>query len=186
VHLSRLVEDLRLLALAETGTLRLDIQAVRLDEALAKSVEAFKLRAEEKRVVLTLRVPDSLPPVTMDRTRFAQVMENLLANALQHTPEGGSVSISAELAEPDSVRVTVADTGEGIPEDALPRIFERFYRVDPSRSRDTGGTGLGLAIAKYLIEAQGGTIGVESIFGEGSRFILMLRVGNQGYQEGQA
>jgi two-component system sensor histidine kinase BaeS len=110
----------------------------------------------------------------MDRTRIAQVVGNLLENAILHTPEGGRVTVAAETVDATVARVTVADTGEGIPPEVLPQVFERFYRADPSRARATGGAGLGLTIARQLLEAQGGTIRAESTPGEGSRFIFEL------------
>jgi signal transduction histidine kinase len=109
----------------------------------------------------------------MDRARIAQVVGNLLENAVQHTPQGGEVAVLAEVVGP-AARVTVGDTGEGIPPEDLPYVFERFYRVDPSRSRSTGGVGLGLTIAKQLVEAHGGAIRVESTPGKGSCFIFEL------------
>ena len=113
----------------------------------------------------------------MDRTRIAQVVANLVENAIFHTPEGGKVTVAAEVtgtADALSARVVVADTGEGLPPEDLAQVFERFYRVDASRSRATGGVGLGLTIAKQLIQAHGGTVGVESAPGEGSRFFFEL------------
>jgi signal transduction histidine kinase len=113
----------------------------------------------------------------MDRTRIAQVVANLLENAIFHTPEGGMVTVLAEAIGPAPgrrARVTVADTGEGLPKEDLALVFERFYRVDPSRARRTGGVGLGLTIAKQLVEAHDGTIAVERTPGEGSRFVFEL------------
>ena len=173
-HLSRLVEDLRLLALAEAGTLRLDQVPDSLEEVLRRSLEAVRPRAEAKGLSISLELPPQLPLVHMDRTRIAQVVGNLLENAVLHTPEGGRVTLSAELAGVATAIVIVADTGEGIPAEELPLVFERFHRVDPSRSRATGGVGLGLTITKRLVEAHGGTIRAESTLGEGSRFIFHL------------
>ncbi|MBI4282528.1 MAG: HAMP domain-containing protein [Chloroflexi bacterium] len=174
LHLARLVEDLRLLALAEAGALRLDREPDSLDEVLHRSVEAVRPRAEARGVSLSLDVPDGFPLVTMDRTRIAQVLGNLLENAITHTPQDGRVAVLAEVIGRSVARVTVADTGVGIPPEELPRVFERFYRVDHSRTRATGGAGLGLTIAKQLVEAHGGTIRAESEPGKGSRFIFEL------------
>ena len=110
----------------------------------------------------------------MDRTRIAQVVSNLLENAVLHTPQGGRVSVVAEVPGTGVARFTVSDTGEGIAPEDLAQVFERFYRVDPSRSRTTGGIGLGLTIARRIVEAHGGTIRAESTPGEGSNFVVDL------------
>ena len=174
LHLTRIVEDVRLLALAEAGALPLRIEPDSLEEVLRGSVEAFGPRAEAGDVSISLNISSDPPLVFMDRTRIAQVVGNLLQNAVFHTPQGGQVTLSAEVLDSDRARVTVADTGKGIPEEDLPLVFERFYRVDPSRARTTGGGGLGLTIAKQLVEAHGGIIHVESTPGEGSRFVFDL------------
>ncbi|MFH1560342.1 MAG: ATP-binding protein [Chloroflexota bacterium] len=174
LHLAHLVEDLRLLALAEAGALRLDTDLDSLEEVLRRSVEAVRPRAEARGVSLSLEVPPDLPLVEMDRTRIAQVVGNLLENAILHTPKAGRVTVLAEVTGTSAARVTVADTGSGIPPGDLPQVFDRFYRVDPSRTRSTGGAGLGLTIAKQLIEAHGGAIRVESEPGNGSRFVFEL------------
>ncbi|MDA0988477.1 MAG: ATP-binding protein [Chloroflexi bacterium] len=174
LHLAHLVEDLRLLALAEAGALRLDPQLDSLEEALRRTTEAVRPRADASGVSLSMEIPQDFPLVEMDRTRIAQVVGNLLDNAIMHTPRNGRVTVLAEVVDDRAARVTVADTGSGIPPEALAQVFERFYRVDHSRTRATGGAGLGLTIAKQLIEAHGGTIHVESEQGNGSRFIFEL------------
>ena len=174
LHLTFLVEDLRLLALADAGALRLDREPDSLEQALNKSIEAVQPRAESRSVTLSLDIPPDFPLVEMDRTRIAQVVGNLLENAISHTPEGGLVSVTSEVTTNGWARVSVADTGAGIPADDLPLVFERFYRVDPSRTRSTGGAGLGLTIAKQLVEAHGGSIHAESEPGKGSRFVFEL------------
>lgn len=173
LQLAHLVEDLGLLALAEAGALRLNCQADSLEDVLRTSVEAVHPRAAARGIALSLVVPSGLTLVVMDRSRIAQVVGNLLENAVQHTPQGGEVTALAEVVGP-AARVTVDDTGEGIPPEDQPNVFERFYRVDPSRSRSTGGVGLGLTIAKQLVEAHGGTIRVVSTPGKGSRFSFEL------------
>jgi signal transduction histidine kinase len=173
--LSHLVEDLRVLALAEAGSLSLDLQPDSLEEVLRATVESFGPRAHAKGVELHFEVPEGLRTVVMDRVRIAQVTSNLVENAIFHTPEGGRVSLTARAAGAH-IEVSVQDTGPGIASDELPFVFDRFYRVDPSRSRATGGAGLGLTIAKQLVEAHGGTIRAESTPGAGSRFIFELPV----------
>ena len=115
-----------------------------------------------------------LPPVAVDLQRGLQILQNLLTNALRHTPEGGRVVVGARRAERGMVAISVEDSGSGIAPDDLPHIFERFYRADSSRARATGGSGLGLTITRRLVEAHGGAIGVESALGQGSRFTFTL------------
>ena len=174
LHLALLVEDLRLLALAEAGTLRLNMEPGSLEQVLEKSMQAVRPRAEAGSIALSLEVQPDFPLVEMDRTRIAQVVGNLLENAITHTPQDGRVAVSAEVTAAGWARVTVADTGAGIPPDDLPQVFERFYRADPSRTRSTGGAGLGLTIARQLVEAHGGAIHAESEPGKGSRFVFEL------------
>ncbi len=174
LHLIDLVEDLRVLALAEAGALNLQRDLVPVEELLRQSVESFRPRADSRGVKLSQEVPQNFPLVQLDRTRISQVVGNLLDNAILHTREGTSVAVSADLTSDKMARVTVADEGEGIPPEVLPQIFERFYRADPSRARSTGGTGLGLTIAKQLVEAHGGSIRAESTPGRGSRFQFEL------------
>ena len=174
LHLTHLVEDLRLLALADAGALRLNKELDSLEEVLRRSVEAVRPRAEVGGVSLSLHISEGFPLVEMDRTRISQVVGNLLENALLHTSQTGQVMVVGDVISDNAVRVTVKDTGEGIPSKELSQIFERFYRVDLSRTRATGGAGLGLTIAKQRVEAHGGTIRVESILGKGSSFIFEL------------
>ena len=185
LHLTRLIEDLRLLALAEAGALRLDLMPDSLEEVLRRSMEAVRPRAEARGISLAMDAATNLPLVEMDRTRIAQVVGNLLENAITHTPEGGSVTVLAETTDGAAVRVTVVDTGSGMSDADVDMAFERFYRVDPSRARSTGGAGLGLTIARQLVEAHGGSIRAESEMGAGSRFIFELPVGQAGSNHGE-
>ncbi len=178
MYLSKLVEDLRLLAETEAADFRLDIDPMALDEVVARSVEAFRPQAQAKEITLAWDAgagqrAQPARQANVDRTRVEQVMNNLLQNAVAHTPPGGRIDVAIEEGE-EMAAVTVADSGEGIPAEDLPHVFDRLYRVDPSRARSTGGAGLGLTIAKQLVEAHGGTIRVESAPGEGSRFIFTL------------
>jgi len=136
-------------------------------------VESFEPIAEEQGTELTARFLEGLPHVRVDGNRISQVLANLLSNALRYQRDGGKIEVTAARVS-DGVELAVQDSGPGIPEQDLPHIFERFYRVDPSRSRASGGSGLGLAIAKELVEAHGGRIWVESQLGKGSRFALRL------------
>ena len=173
LHLSELVEDLRLLADTEAGDFILHRERGSLVEALRECVEGVRARAEAKGVALASRLPADAPPVSFDRIRIAQVVGNLLDNAIRHTPPGGSVTVEMEVVA-DAATVSIRDTGEGIPEEQLPFVFDRFYRVDPSRSRVTGGAGLGLTIARQLVEAHDGTIRAESEQGRGTTFTFDL------------
>ena len=173
LHLALLVEDLRLLAQAEAGVLHLNYQMESLARLLEDTVLAFRPRADLKGVELALEFPLDSPQVWLDRNRIAQVVTNLLENGVRHAPPGTTVTISTAVAG-GNARVMVADAGPGIPVNDLPNVFERFYRVDPSRARSTGGTGLGLTIAKQLVEAHQGQIRVESSPGNGARFSFDL------------
>ena len=181
--LTHLVEDLRLLALAEAGQLALEKQPMDVGDLLRDAQVNFGPQASDRGVTLVLDLPAELPEVLADWRRIAQVLGNLVTNALRHTPQGGRVALSAAVApslegraQAGMVEVTVADTGAGIPPEDLPYIFERFWRGEKSRSRAGGGTGLGLAIARQLVEMHGGTIRVESVLGAGSSFRFTLPV----------
>jgi signal transduction histidine kinase len=172
-HLSHLVEDLRVLTLADAGELQVEAEPVEMGELTRSVVKRLQTTAQATDVTLDARLPDTSLHALGDAQRLTQVLLNLLTNALQHTPSGGKITASAHAGE-GKVHITVQDSGEGIAPEDLPHIFERFYRADRARSRDTGGSGLGLSIAKSLVEAQGGTISVESQAGQGSTFTVSL------------
>ncbi|MCL6568659.1 MAG: HAMP domain-containing histidine kinase, partial [Meiothermus silvanus] len=169
----RLVEDLSLVSRVEAGAVEIRPQPLDPAEALRQAAERFELVFAEQRVALRLDVPPRLPPVWADLERLQQVLSNLLANALRHTPSGGEVVLQAGLV-PSGVCFSVRDTGPGIPPEHQARVFERFYRVDSARSRQDGGSGVGLTIAKGLVEAMGGTMGLRSEAGRGSTFWFTL------------
>ncbi len=179
--LSRLVEDLRELALADAGQLDLNLQPTDVAQVIDRTVDTLALAAEVQDVSLSAQLPDDLAPIQADPDRVAQVLRNLLVNALRHTPPGGSVTVSAA-AKVGALEIAIADTGEGIAPEELPHVFERFWRADPARARSgigaekrlAGGTGLGLAVAQSLVEAQGGRIWVESTLGQGTVFRFTL------------
>jgi signal transduction histidine kinase len=172
--LTRLVEDLQELSLAEAGTLKLVLNLENISGVISQTVTAIQVKAIAKGVTVTAGLPDQLPTVNMDAQRISQVLRNLLENAVTHTATGGRITVTAGLSENNTLEVSVSDTGEGIPASELPLIFERFYRVDKSRTRATGGSGLGLTIAKRLVEAHGGKITVQSEVGKGTRFTFTL------------
>ncbi len=171
--LSRLVDDLQELSLAEAGELKLDIKAEDMTKLLKQAVAVRQPQAIAKGVLLSANLPRKLPLVSIDAHRISQILLNLIDNAITHTPKCGNVTVAAKILD-SQVEVGVEDTGEGIPAEDLPNVFERFYRVDKSRARATGGAGLGLAISKSLVEAHGGKIGVESQIGQGSRFFFTI------------
>jgi signal transduction histidine kinase len=173
VVLSRLVSDLRDLALAEAGQLRLERKPVSLAKVIAQVGEGLEVQAHEKGVTLKFEIGETLPEIEADEQRMTQVLFNLMSNALRHTPAGGTITTNAELRD-GHVLVSVRDTGTGIAPEDLPHVFERFYRADRSRARSTGGSGLGLTIAKQIVEAHGGQIWVQSWLGAGSTFAFNL------------
>lgn len=181
--LRRLVDDLRELALAEAGQLSMRPRPAAVADLLAQSIAVFAAPAAEKSVTLERVCADELPPVQADPDRTGQVLRNLLANALRHTPAGGTITLRARVEQPQPRRgaaptpmvlFEIIDTGPGLAPDELDLVFARFWRADRSRSRAQGGSGLGLAIARQLVEAQGGQIGVASTPGQGARFWFTL------------
>jgi signal transduction histidine kinase len=173
--LSRLVDELQELSLAEAGELKLVYQAEDIAKLVKQAVISWQPQVKAKEISLSLDLPDNLPLVNIDRQRVNQVLHNLLENAVAHTHKGGTTAVAAA-NQGDWVEISVSDTGEGIPAEDLPNIFERFYRVDKSRARATGGSGLGLTIARRLVEAHGGKITVQSELGKGSRFSFTLPI----------
>ncbi|CAN5327664.1 hypothetical protein BH09CHL1_BH09CHL1_37060 [soil metagenome] len=176
-RLNRLVEDLFQLTRLESKGLQITSEPI---DAAATTREAFESLAEPARreagITMICETPDKPLMAMADRARIVQVLQNLIRNAIRHTPEGGIILVSAEREPDGDIALQVFDTGEGIPPEHLPKIFDRFYRADPSRTHSGGGgAGLGLAIAKELISAMGGTISVESDPGEGAAFTIRLR-----------
>lgn len=169
LRLSRLVHDLQELSLAEAKKLTLHQETFDLVEVARRVLNFFQVEAEDRNIALSLETGEAEIKVKGDRDRIAQVLINLLGNALRYTPPGGRVKVTAG-REDGGVIVTVEDSGPGIEPADLPHVFERFYRPDKSRSRAKGGAGLGLAIARGFVEAHGGRIWAESHPGQGSRF----------------
>jgi len=172
-RLRLLIEELLDLAAVAQGRARLDLEPTSPAEVSAQAVGTVRPAADIKRQTFTIDVPENLPPCRADRDRLAQVLINLLGNAVKFTPDGGRIGIRAR-ASNGHMEIAVFDNGPGIPADELGRIFERFYRVERSRDRREGGTGLGLAIAKHLVQAMDGTIEADSAPGSGATFRVIL------------
>ena len=176
-RLSSLVDDLLVLARADADELRLTVGSVNVAEVVAGITTAMAPLARQERNLSLVHTSDPEVPLALaDPARLGQVIANLIRNAVNHTPDGGIITVTTQ-ADPDSVIVSVADTGIGIEPHDLPRIFDRFYRADQSRARDSGGSGLGLAIVRELLTAMGGSITAESTVGSGSTFRIRLRKG---------
>ncbi len=173
--LRRLITDLRDLSLAQAGQLQLHLQTTDVAAVARETAEGLMPLFEERGVALRLDSPPRLPAVEADPDRLRQVVQNLLENAVRHTPRGGEVGVTLR-ADATGVHMRVSDTGSGIAPEDLPHIFDHFYRADRSRARSSGGTGLGLAIVKSLVEAHQGRVTVESAPGAGSVFAITLPV----------
>ncbi len=173
-RLQRLVQDLQELSRTESGQVTLDIRSHPAQAIVNPVVERMRPQFVDKTIEFDVQIATDLPAVQADCDRAIQILTNLLGNALLYTPNGGQVRLAVH-REPGAVCFSVTDTGIGLTEEALPHVFQRFYRVDKSRSRGSGGTGIGLTVAKHLVEAQGGQIGVASAgLGQGSHFWFTL------------
>jgi two-component system phosphate regulon sensor histidine kinase PhoR len=171
-RLSRLTADLLDIARLEAGY-KPRLEIVEIDRSVDAVLGTLQVKAEAKQITLEKRALPAELRAAAERAAVEQILTNLVDNAIKYTPAGGRVTVSAEVRN-DKVRLTVADSGPGIPPEHHARLFERFYRVDDARSRDLGGTGLGLAIVKHLALANGGDVSVESDVGKGSRFVVAL------------
>jgi signal transduction histidine kinase len=172
-RLHALIDDLLQLATHDAGKLDLKVESVALGELVTSTATSAQWLLGGKQLDVRVDVPADIPTLQTDRTKVTQILLNLLSNAIKFTPDGGSISLSAT-HHGNGVDLVVADTGVGIPADALPRIFDEFYQVDGSSVREYGGVGLGLALVKRLAELLGGSIAVESQVERGSRFTLRL------------
>lgn len=174
--LARLIEDLRLITLAESGELQLHMADVSVNDLLTDVATSLSGQAEAAKVTVAVEVANTEElTIRGDVLRLDQVLSNLVTNALRHTPAGGRVTLGAFHQEGE-ICLSVRDTGSGIPGDELPFVFDRFWKGDRARTHSSGsGSGLGLAIARQLVEAHGGTIGVESEVGNGTTFSILLK-----------
>jgi len=174
-RLANLIDDLLDLSKIESDKMKMEFEPVEIPPILNRCISILEKSAKDKLLSIKLNVPDKLPKVLGDQGRLLQVLLNLLDNAIKYTPEGMSVTISAARKE-NVVQIDIFDTGIGISEKDLPRIFERFYRVDKARSRELGGTGLGLSIVKHIVQAHNGQVWVQSTFGLGSTFSFTIPI----------
>jgi two-component system phosphate regulon sensor histidine kinase PhoR len=178
LRLGRLTEDLLKLAQIEAGQLQRVTRPIAISDIIKPCMETARVKAIRKKLLLESEYADDLPSLNGDLQSFQEILNNLLDNALRYTPAGGRVEVKAAVEGSEMV-ISVSDTGIGIPKADHDRIFERFYRTDAARSRESGGTGLGLSIVKHLAEAYGGWIKVESEVGRGSSFYVFLPLSRQ-------
>ncbi len=172
-HLSRLVDDLKTLSLADAGELPLVTQRIAPEVLLKRTASAYRVQADGQEIAIQVEAAPGLPEIEVDVERMVQVLGNLMSNALRYTPAGGRITLTAGRSG-EQVWLSVVDNGEGIPPEDLPYIFERSYRGDKARQHPEGESGLGLSIAKSLVEAQGGTINAASEAGKGTTFTIYL------------
>lgn len=175
-RMARLVEDLLSLSRIEMVEHARPTESVSVDGLLGEVVRLLEPQAAMRKVTIALEVAEDMAPLTADREQLAEVFENLIGNAIRYGREGGGVRVTASPEPAGHITVSVADEGEGIPAEHIPRLTERFYRVDPARSRERGGTGLGLAIVKHIVSRHRGRLVIESNPGRGSRFSIVLPV----------
>jgi len=169
--LGHLMENLLNLSRIESGKEEVAFESIPLRSFVGRLLERFHVQAKVKRIELLNEVSDAVPPLAADPDKLNQILSNLVDNAIKYSPAGAKVWIRCRSGAKE-YQIEVGDTGPGIPESDQERIFERFYRVDKARSRDSGGAGLGLAIVKHLVELHGGRITVQSLLGRGARFTL--------------
>jgi two-component system phosphate regulon sensor histidine kinase PhoR len=154
-------------------------ESVSLNGIVESVLPIVAAKAGEKKIVVSKELPENLPPIRADRDRLIQILLNVLDNAVKFTPDSGKVTLSAATGSEDTVVVRITDTGVGVPRDEIPRLGERFYRVDKTRSRELGGTGLGLSIVKHLVTAHGGRMEIESQLGKGTIVSLFFPIAKE-------
>ena len=173
VAMNQLIDDLFELAQLEAGGDTFALDEHNLSDLVSDTLEAFRLVAENQAIILSGNVGSNIDPVNMNASKISRVLDNLVQNAIQNTSKGGEVNISV-VRKASSVEVSVSDNGSGFQEEDLTRVFEKFYRSEPARSRSSGGSGLGLAIAKGIVEAHRGSISAENIKGGGAVIVFSL------------
>lgn len=172
LRLNRLVDDLLTLSGIELGEIDLHPECVRPVEALERVLPLVEARSSERELKILNQIPEKIPAIRADKDRLVQILLNILDNAIKFTPSGGKIAVSASPGADGFLIIRIADTGVGIPKGEIPRLGERFYRADKTRSREMGGTGLGLSIVKHLMKAHGGWIGIDSTLGHGTTVSL--------------
>jgi two-component system phosphate regulon sensor histidine kinase PhoR len=175
-RLNRLVNDLLTLSSIELGEVSIHPERVAPGEVLKRVLPLVEARVSEKKLKILNEIPGETPPIRADKDRLVQILLNILDNAIKFTPPGGKIAISASPGAEGFLTIRIADTGVGIPKGEIPRLGERFYRADKTRSREMGGTGLGLSIVKHLMKAHGGWIGIDSTLGHGTTVSLHFPV----------
>jgi len=174
-RLSRLIEDLLVLSKIELGEIRLDLKPVSINNVVGEVTALLGPKLREKELRLDMNVGDEAPKILADRDKLYQIILNVMDNAVKFAPIGGTVGVTARLSGGGMVELSISDTGVGIPPELLPRLGERFFRVDTARSRELGGTGLGLAIVKHLVKAHNGTFSIESRPNKGTTVTMRFR-----------
>lgn len=173
-RLGNLAEDLASVARIEMGELSMDLQPFDLIELITEVIESLESLASDRKIEVRLSIPAELPDVVADRNSISQVISNLIDNGIKHGRTGGQIEVIARPLDENAIKVSVVDDGLGIAPEYIPRLTERFFRVEPSRSSELGGTGLGLAIVKHILNAHGSQLLIESLPGSGSTFGFML------------
>jgi two-component system sensor histidine kinase VicK len=174
-RMTRIVSDLLVLSRLDNNRTQWKVETFDICRSISRLIEVMRVDIEARRHTVAFTPEQGIPSLTADKERIEQVLINLISNSVKYTPEGGQIDITA-FCRDEKISVRVSDNGIGIPEEDIGHIFERFYRVEKSRTSETGGTGLGLAIARELIEAHGGTIEIESELEKGSVVTVTLPI----------
>jgi len=184
-RMTQIVQDLLTLAQLDSRRRSQPMETFALEHAVERTLRSLALTAKEKDIQIHTHFPDDMPSMTGYRPGVEQIVLNIVSNAVKYTPRGGEVSLTAAV-EKANVTLAVKDNGPGIPEADMPRIFERFYRVEKGRSRETGGTGLGLGLAREMAREAGGDLTLESVFGEGTTVVITLPLEDLRYAANQS
>ena len=171
--MTRIVSDLLVLSRLDNKRTQWKVETFDFCRSVSRLIDVMHVDIESRHHTVTLDAQENVPPLTADKERIEQVVINLISNALKYTPDGGKIGVEIAYAN-EKITLRVRDNGIGVPEEDLQHIFERFYRVEKSRTSETGGTGLGLAIARELIEAHQGTISMSSTLGVGTTVEVTL------------